>query len=80
LSAVQRYGRSQRAHSGPKISRGFTSFRLILIRLRRGWRFDAFFLRDLGYVDGQTITIDYLSAEGRGERYPALTAFYEYAP
>jgi len=37
-------------------------------------RFDAFFkaLSDLGYVDGQTITIDYLSAGGRGERFPAL--------
>ena len=42
----------------------------------RSTRFDAFFqgLRDLGYVDGQTITIDYLSAEGRGERFPALAA------
>jgi putative ABC transport system substrate-binding protein len=29
-------------------------------------------LRDLGYVDGQTISIDYLSADGRGERFPAL--------
>jgi putative ABC transport system substrate-binding protein len=39
-------------------------------------RFDPFFqgLRDLGYVDGQTIIIDYLSAEGRGERFPALAA------
>jgi putative tryptophan/tyrosine transport system substrate-binding protein len=39
-------------------------------------RFDEFFqgLRDLGYVDGQTITIDYLSAEGRGERFPELAA------
>ena len=39
-------------------------------------RFDGFFqgLRDLGYVDGQTITIDYLSAEGHGERFPALAA------
>jgi putative tryptophan/tyrosine transport system substrate-binding protein len=37
-------------------------------------RFTPFFqrLRDLGYVDGQTITIDYLSADGRGERLPAL--------
>jgi putative ABC transport system substrate-binding protein len=37
-------------------------------------RFDGFFqgLRDLGYVDGQTITIDYLSADGHGERFPAL--------
>jgi putative ABC transport system substrate-binding protein len=39
-------------------------------------RFEAFFqgLRDLGYVDAQTITIDYLSADGRGERFPALAA------
>ena len=40
-------------------------------------RFDPFFkgLRDLGYVDGQTITIDYLfPADGRGERFPALAA------
>ncbi len=39
-------------------------------------RFDAFFqaLRDLRYVDGQTITIDYFSADGRGERFPALAA------
>jgi putative ABC transport system substrate-binding protein len=36
----------------------------------------AFFegLRDLGYVDGRSINIDYLSAEGRGERFPALAA------
>jgi putative ABC transport system substrate-binding protein len=42
----------------------------------RSTRFDGFFqgLRDLGYVDGQTITIDYLSAEGRGERFPDLVA------
>jgi putative ABC transport system substrate-binding protein len=39
-------------------------------------RFAGFFqgLRDLGYVDGQSITIDYLSAEGRSERFPALAA------
>jgi putative ABC transport system substrate-binding protein len=38
-------------------------------------RFDFFEgLRDLGYVDGQTITIDYLSANGRGDRFPALAA------
>ena len=37
-------------------------------------RFKPFFqaLRDLGYVDGQTITIDYLSANGQGERFPNL--------
>src|SRR5712692_3168985 len=39
-------------------------------------RFDPFFqrLRELGYVDGQTIAIDYLSAEGQGDRFPALAA------
>jgi putative tryptophan/tyrosine transport system substrate-binding protein len=40
----------------------------------RSSRFDAFFktLRDLGYVDGRSISIDYLSAQGDGARYPAL--------
>jgi putative ABC transport system substrate-binding protein len=44
--------------------------------LSRSPRFDAFFegLRDLGYVVGQTVAIDYLSADGHGERFPALTA------
>jgi len=39
-------------------------------------RFDAFFhgLRDLGYVHGKTIAIDYLPADGRSERFPALAA------
>jgi putative ABC transport system substrate-binding protein len=39
-------------------------------------RFGAFFqgLRDLGYTDGQTITIDYLSADGRSGGFPALAA------
>ena len=39
-------------------------------------RFDAFFqgLRDLGYANGRSIAIDYLSAEGNGERFPALAA------
>ncbi len=42
----------------------------------RSTRFGAFFqgLRDLGYIDGRTITVDYLSADGRGERFPALAA------
>jgi hypothetical protein len=42
----------------------------------RSTRFGAFFqgLRDLGYVDGQTIIIDYLSADGRGERLLAPTS------
>ena len=39
-------------------------------------RFDPFFqtLRDLSYVDGKTISIDYLSVNGRGEPFPALAA------
>ena len=39
-------------------------------------RFDAFFegLRDFGYRNGQTITIDYLSAEGQADRVPAQAA------
>jgi|SRR5215471_5617695 len=39
-------------------------------------RFDAFFqgLRDLGYANGQNIAVDYLSAQGNGERFPALAA------
>jgi putative ABC transport system substrate-binding protein len=39
-------------------------------------QFDPFFqrLRDLGYIDGQTIAVDYLSANGQGERFPALAA------
>jgi putative ABC transport system substrate-binding protein len=42
----------------------------------RSTRFGAFFqgLRDLGHVDGQTIAIDYLSADGHGERFPMLVA------
>jgi putative tryptophan/tyrosine transport system substrate-binding protein len=39
-------------------------------------RFKPFFqaLGDVGYVDGQTITIDYLSANGQGERFADLAA------
>jgi len=39
-------------------------------------RFATFFqsLRDLGYMQGRNITIDYLFAGGRGERFPALAA------
>jgi putative tryptophan/tyrosine transport system substrate-binding protein len=31
-------------------------------------------LRELGYVEGQNLRIDYRSADGRGERFPALAA------
>jgi putative ABC transport system substrate-binding protein len=39
-------------------------------------RFDGFFerLRELGYVNGETITIDYMHPEGRSDRYPELAA------
>jgi putative ABC transport system substrate-binding protein len=39
-------------------------------------RFGAFFerLRQFGYVNGETITIDYLHPAGRSDRYPELAA------
>src|SRR5260370_27025872 len=39
-------------------------------------RFAAFFqgLQDLGYVNGRTIAIHYLSADGRNERFPELVS------
>src|SRR5215831_5721441 len=39
-------------------------------------RFEAFFqgLRDLGYASGHNVAIDYLSVEGKGDRFPALAA------
>jgi putative ABC transport system substrate-binding protein len=42
----------------------------------RNERFKPFFqgLHDLGYVEGQTITIHYLSADGEAERFPVLAA------
>jgi putative ABC transport system substrate-binding protein len=42
----------------------------------RSPRFEAFFqtLRELSYVDGQSIIIDYLSAADHGDRFPALVA------
>ncbi|MSO76320.1 MAG: hypothetical protein EXQ87_05340 [Alphaproteobacteria bacterium] len=42
----------------------------------RTGRFAAFFvpLQNLGYVDGRTIVIDWMSAEGDGSRFPALAA------
>jgi putative ABC transport system substrate-binding protein len=51
--------------------------RLCFLTFDSEWtRFDAFLrgLRDLDYVDGQSIAIDYLSADGRSERFPAVVA------
>ena len=44
--------------------------------MSRSRRFDGFFqgLNELGYVEGQNIAIDYLSADGRGERFSDLLA------
>src|SRR6266550_5614839 len=38
--------------------------------------FEAFrqSLRDLGYIEQQNLTVEYRSAEGRGERFAALAA------
>jgi putative tryptophan/tyrosine transport system substrate-binding protein len=40
----------------------------------RSPRFDGFFqgLQELGYVDGRTINISYLSADNNGDRFPTL--------
>jgi putative tryptophan/tyrosine transport system substrate-binding protein len=71
---AQRCGRSRRGRSSPK------SPRLCFLTFDPGTlqsnRFEAFFqgLHDLGYANGQNIAIDYLSAEGSGERFPALAA------
>jgi hypothetical protein len=47
-------------------------------------RFNSFFqgLRNLGYVDGQTITTHYLSADGQGERRARASSKHavEYSP
>jgi putative ABC transport system substrate-binding protein len=71
--------------AAPSVSEGQQSKtipRLCFLRLEPGTlqtrspRNDEFFqaLRDLGYVDGRSIIIDYLSAEDRGERFPSLVA------
>lgn len=73
MAALPSLGRSPRTRSSLKYPRlCFLSFDLDPAASQS--RFDGFFqgLRDLGYVDGQTITIDYLSADGHGERFPAL--------
>jgi ABC transporter substrate binding protein len=78
LSAVARRqrGRSRRTLSSPNIPRlCFLDF-MLDPGTSRSRRFDEFFqgLSDLGYVDGRTIAIGYLSADGHGERFSALIA------
>jgi putative ABC transport system substrate-binding protein len=71
ISAVPLAARAQEASKTPRLC--FLTFDPAT---SRSTRFGAFFdgLRDLGYVDGQTIIIDYLSANGHGEQFPALAA------
>jgi ABC-type uncharacterized transport system substrate-binding protein len=73
LLAAPLVGEAQQAQKLPRLC--FLTFDPGTLQSRSP-RFDAFFeaLHDLGYVDGQTIIIDYLSADGDGERFPALTA------
>jgi putative tryptophan/tyrosine transport system substrate-binding protein len=66
-------GLAQQSKNIPRLC--FVDFMLDPGTLRSA-RFEGFFrgLSDLGYVDGQTIAIDYLSADGHGERFPDLVA------
>ena len=71
LSAVPLVAHGQQPRRLPRLC--FLTFDADASRSTR-WR--AFFegLQDLGYVDGQTIAIDFLSANGDGEQFPALAA------
>ena len=72
LLAVPPVSEGQQSKTIPRLC--FLGFEPYTLGTRPG--IDAFFeaLRDLGYVDGRSIIIDYLSADGRGERFPALAA------
>src|SRR4029453_15578228 len=71
LFAVPRVSAEQPPHALPRLC--FLTLGLGTLQTRSP-RFDAFFqtLRDLGYVEGQSIIIDYLSVADHGERFPAL--------
>jgi putative tryptophan/tyrosine transport system substrate-binding protein len=70
------------APSGSEGQQSRTVPRLCFLTLEPGTlqtrspRFDAFFqtLRELGYVDGESIIIDYMSAADHGEWFPDLVA------
>ena len=51
----------------PERGRGGTRNAANLDALRKG-------LRDLGYVEGQNLVIEYRSAEGRADRFPEFAA------
>jgi putative tryptophan/tyrosine transport system substrate-binding protein len=73
LLAASAFGESQQSKTIPRLC--FLTLEPGTLQTRSP-RFDAFFqtLRELGYVDGQSIIIDYLSAEDHGERFPDLVA------
>jgi putative ABC transport system substrate-binding protein len=64
--------RGQPAKTTPRLC--FLNFGPYVLGTQPG--IDKFFqaLRDLGYADGRSINIDYLSADGRNERFPSLAA------
>jgi len=70
LFAVPLFAEAQSARAIPRLC--FLTFSPGIPRST----FDPFFqgLRDLGYVDGQTISIAYLSADDHAERFPTLAA------
>src|SRR5262249_37917010 len=76
LAAAVTLGAPFAVHAQPGTSRPRLGFMTFDPGTLQSTRFGSFFrgLRALGYVDGQTLTIDYLSAEGRAERLPALAA------
>jgi putative ABC transport system substrate-binding protein len=63
--------RAQQAKPIPRLC--FLTFDPGTLRTRSP-RFDGFFqgLQELGYVDGRTINISYLSADNNGDRFPTL--------
>ena len=71
LLAAPRISEAQESKKTPRLC--FLTFDPGTVRTRSP-RFDGFFrgLQDLGYVDGRTINISYLSADNNGDRFPAL--------
>jgi putative ABC transport system substrate-binding protein len=71
LLAVSPAGESQQPQKIPRLC--FLTLEPGTLQTRSP-RLDVFFqtLSDLGYLNGQSITIDYLSADDDGERFPAL--------
>jgi putative tryptophan/tyrosine transport system substrate-binding protein len=71
LLAAPRISEAQESKKTPRLC--FLTFDPGTVRTRSP-RFDEFFrgLQDLGYVDGRTINISYLSADGDNDRFPAL--------